>query len=54
MSIYTARIVLDLPEKLKNRLEAEAEKRMVSRAALIRMIFAEWLENHESKKKKKN
>ena len=50
MSIIGARIMLDLPEKLKERLEAEAQRRMVSRAALIRMIFDEWLKSQESSK----
>lgn len=44
MSIIGARIVLDLPEQLKDKLEKEAKKRMISRAALIRMIFDDWLE----------
>lgn len=48
MSIIGARIVLDLPEKLKDKLEKEARKRMVSRAALIRMIFSDWLEKRRS------
>lgn len=47
MSIIGARIILDLPEKLKEKLEKEAKKRMVSRAALIRMIFSDWLEKNK-------
>lgn len=51
MSIIGARIVLDLPEKLKNELEKEAKERMVSRAALIRMIFKDWLSQKGGKKR---
>lgn len=51
MSIIGARIVLDLPEKLKNELEKEAKERMVSRAALIRMIFKDWLNEKDKKKR---
>lgn len=50
MSIIGARIVLDLPEKLKNELEKKAKERMVSRAALIRMIFSDWLAGKSEKR----
>lgn len=45
--------MLDLPEELKNELEKEAKRRMVSRAGLIRMIFKDWLENHTKGRKQK-